>query len=333
MDWNNIIPITLFITYVLLAWFCYKIGCRSVQPIKTNNAELLIKKKELQDDIEELSQSKIYSMAEKYELEKQRQEIEKQLQIETLSLKNKQQEIQNLEERRSELEDEAQDQAEIFYQNQVTKMNSFFEQDRKKLEQKYDNLLNENEEIEKEIQSTKKELDSLKETRIAAISAAQQEKNISENKDFYCLKLPPQYQGDIEILKNILPKISKPRSILMAIWQTYYQPIAKQKFPQILGKTNVCGIYKITNQETGECYIGQAVDIRKRWMDHCKMMLQIDAPKNNQLYAAAALYGLDSFSFELLLECMPEELNQKEKYFIELYNADAVGYNQVKGNN
>ena len=60
-------------------------------------------------------------------------------------------------------------------------------------------------------------------------------------------------------------------------------------------------------------------------------MLQIDAPKNNQLYAAAALYGLDSFSFELLLECMPEELNQKEKYFIELYNADAVGYNQVKG--
>ena len=62
------------------------------------------------------------------------------------------------------------------------------------------------------------------------------------------------------------------------------------------------------------------------------MMLQIDAPQGNQLYAAAKEYGLDSFSFELLLECDPKELNEKEKYFIELYNSDAVGYNQTKGN-
>jgi hypothetical protein len=48
-------------------------------------------------------------------------------------------------------------------------------------------------------------------------------------------------------------------------------------------------------------------------MDHCKMMLQIDAPKNNQLYTAAAEYGLDVFSFELLLECESSQLNEKEK--------------------
>ena len=57
------------------------------------------------------------------------------------------------------------------------------------------------------------------------------------------------------------------------------------------------------------------------------MMLQIDAPKNNQLYAAAAEYGLEVFSFELLLECEPNQLNEKEKYFIELYQADTFGYN------
>lgn len=63
------------------------------------------------------------------------------------------------------------------------------------------------------------------------------------------------------------------------------------------------------------------------------MMLQIDAPKNNQLYMAAAEYGLDSFSFELLLECEPNQLNEKEKYFIKLYNSDAIGYNMNKGVN
>lgn len=63
------------------------------------------------------------------------------------------------------------------------------------------------------------------------------------------------------------------------------------------------------------------------------MMLQIDAPKNNQLYIAAAEYGLDSFSFELLLECESNQLNEKEKYFIKLYNSDAIGYNISKGVN
>ncbi len=66
-------------------------------------------------------------------------------------------------------------------------------------------------------------------------------------------------------------------------------------------------------------------------MDHCKAGLGIDTPQGNQLYAAMLEYGLDSFSFELLLECEPSQLNEKEKYFIELYNSDAIGYNQNRG--
>lgn len=103
-------------------------------------------------------------------------------------------------------------------------------------------------------------------------------------------------------------------------------------FPKILGAEKVCGIYKITNQETGECYVGQAKDVRKRWADHCKMMLQIDAPQGNKLYAAAEEYGLENFSFELLEECPEEKLNEKERYFISLYSADSLGYNSQKGN-
>lgn len=44
-------------------------------------------------------------------------------------------------------------------------------------------------------------------------------------------------------------------------------------------------------------------------------------------------YGLDDFSFELLEECKPNELDEKEKYFIELYNSKVFGFNGTVGNN
>lgn len=44
-------------------------------------------------------------------------------------------------------------------------------------------------------------------------------------------------------------------------------------------------------------------------------------------------YGLDDFSFELLLECKPNELDEKEAYFINLYNAKTFGLNGTGGNN
>ena len=66
-------------------------------------------------------------------------------------------------------------------------------------------------------------------------------------------------------------------------------------------------------------------------MAHCKAGLGIDTPQGNQYYRAMHEYGLDSFSFELLLECESNQLNEKEKYFIQLYNSDAFGYNMNKG--
>ena len=42
-------------------------------------------------------------------------------------------------------------------------------------------------------------------------------------------------------------------------------------------------------------------------------------------------YGLENFTFELLTECNQSELNEKEKYFIELYQADTFGYNGNRG--
>lgn len=93
----------------------------------------------------------------------------------------------------------------------------------------------------------------------------------------------------------------------------------------------MCGIYKITNLKTGECYIGQSKDVRKRWYEHMKAACGIDTPVGNKLYAAMQEQGISNFSFELLEECPLQDLDKKEKYFIELYHSDSLGYNGNAG--
>lgn len=77
----------------------------------------------------------------------------------------------------------------------------------------------------------------------------------------------PYYQDlhDVHILENIKPNLNKQRILSMLIWQSVWQPIAKKQFPIILQDKTKTGIYRITNIQTDECYIGQAVDVYKRW--------------------------------------------------------------------
>ena len=100
----------------------------------------------------------------------------------------------------------------------------------------------------------------------------------------------------------------------------------------VLGTSIVTGIYKITNQKTDMCYIGQSVDLASRWKQHAKCGLGIDTPQGNKLYKDMLEYGLDSYSWELLEECPREKLDEKEKYYINLYDAYNYGFNSTKGN-
>lgn len=176
------------------------------------------------------------------------------------------------------------------------------------------------------------ELDKLKATRAAAHEAMLREQEVKDNKDAYRLVPSASDLADSRRLEVVKRELNKPRILCMLIWQTYWQPLAKKQFPLILQDKTKCGIYKITNLITDECYVGQSVDVYKRWNDHCKCGLGIDTPPGNKLYKAIQEYGLDNFTFELLTECSQAELNEKEKYFIELYQADTFGYNSTGGN-
>ena len=87
------------------------------------------------------------------------------------------------------------------------------------------------------------------------------------------------------------------------------------------------GIYKITNNLTQECYIGQSVYIERRWQEHKNRYPYDTAP----LYQAMRQYGIDNFSWEIVETCLPEELNEKEKYWIKYYNSFKEGYNATNG--
>ena len=183
----------------------------------------------------------------------------------------------------------------------------------------------------KEKDKIEEDLEQLKATRAAIIQANIKEKEIEENSNFYCLTISEIDKADIKMLENIKPQLNKPRVLSMLIWSTFFQKPMTTLCNNIIGTSTVTGIYKITNQVTKECYIGQSVDISKRWKDHAKCGLGIDTPAGNKLYKAMQTYGIWNFSWEVLEQCSKDLLDEKEKYYIDLYDSYNFGYNSNTG--
>ena len=184
----------------------------------------------------------------------------------------------------------------------------------------------------READEVRSDLDKIKATRTAAIEAARREKDIENNLTFYCLDISDADKRDIAKLEALKPSLNKPRVLSMLIWQTWFQKPLKALSANVVGATDATGIYKITNIKTKECYIGQAMHIKERWAEHAKCGLGIDTPAGNKLYKAIQEFGLWNFSFEVLEKCPREQLNEKEKYYIDLYSSYDYGYNSTRGN-
>ena len=217
---------------------------------------------------------------------------------------------------------------QIFFQRQQD-LNRDLEQQKetieKELEERRGAALREKDQIEAD-------LAKIKSTRAAAMEAQLREQEIKEKLSFYCLQVKPADLEDIKILERVRQNLHTPRIMAMLIWKTFFQAAANTLCANVIGSTVKTGIYKITNQVSGLCYIGQAVNLRERWLQHIKAGLSIDTPAGNKLYQAMIQDGVWNFSFEVLEECKPEELNDKERYYIELYDSKNYGYNTTKGN-
>lgn len=219
---------------------------------------------------------------------------------------------------------------DIEYQHRDKDLNIQYQNKTKTLEEQYALYANS---IQQEKELVQSELDSLKNTKAAAIEAARKEREIQEQPDKYCIQMSDDEIHDIEYLNGIMPKLKFPEVLGKCIWSVFFQKKMKAFFANILGPEEVCGIYKITDQLTGESYIGQSVKIKARWTEHIKCGIgAMPASNANQLYAAMRRDGIWNFSFELLTECSKEELDTQERRFIDLYASDTIGLNSKRGN-
>ena len=196
------------------------------------------------------------------------------------------------------------------------------------LNESYENIQTK---INAEINQIRIDLDKISATRTAAIKAQLEEEKIQQQAKYYSLSIEDIDKREIKILQSIENEIRDPRPIRMIVWQTYYSKKANELASRVLGPKTKCGIYKITNKINKMCYIGQALDIKKRWREHMKHGLGIDMPANNKLYQAMQKEGISNFTFEMLEECVAVDLNEKEAFYINLYNSYDYGYNSNKG--
>lgn len=90
-------------------------------------------------------------------------------------------------------------------------------------------------------------------------------------------------------------------------------------------------IYIITNSINDKVYIGQTIQsLKDRWYEHCRK----GCSKNEadmHIKRAILKYGKENFRIKELEKCKVEDLDEREIYYISLYDSYVKGYNNTKG--
>lgn len=90
-------------------------------------------------------------------------------------------------------------------------------------------------------------------------------------------------------------------------------------------------IYKITNKLNNKVYIGKTLEsVDKRWAEHLHDYNR-DRNKDRPLYRAMKKYGCNNFEITTVEECSVDELNNREQYWISMFDSFKHGYNATIG--
>ena len=89
---------------------------------------------------------------------------------------------------------------------------------------------------------------------------------------------------------------------------------------------STCGIYCITCTANDKRYVGSSKNVQMRMRAH-KYNAGSDNSTLPLLYNDIRLYGLESFTIEILEHCSEKDLLEREDYWIEVLQTNIDGYN------
>lgn len=182
-----------------------------------------------------------------------------------------------------------------------------------------------------EVRAATAELQAWKAKQTALLEAQRAEEERKLNADRYKIFLSSADYSEIAHLRGVVPFLRNPRVIYKMIWEGYFRTPVKELSDRIVPKDADTGIYKLTDLATGQVYIGQTVDAKKRFSEHCKNALHLGSSMNNKLYKAMEEHGIENFSFEFLEQCDKLDLNDREKFYIDYYQSVEYGLNEKAG--
>ena len=185
--------------------------------------------------------------------------------------------------------------------------------------------------LKAELEPLIKEVEDYKAKRNAIIEAQKREIELRDQIEYHKIQLSETVIGDIKYIQSILDRLSKPDVVAKVVWETYIQKPTKEMLNRIIGKEKKTGIYRITDINTQECYIGQGVDVARRITEHVKGTLGIQSIADQKIHHIMAEKGLQNWTFELLEDCAKESLNEREKFYIAYYRSNEFGYNKTVG--
>jgi group I intron endonuclease len=83
------------------------------------------------------------------------------------------------------------------------------------------------------------------------------------------------------------------------------------------------GIYKITNPK-GKVYIGQSINIERRFKEYKRLAKRSAGRK---ILNSLKGYGVENHTFEVIEECLKEQLHEREYYWKKYYTSVEDGLN------
>ena len=148
---------------------------------------------------------------------------------------------------------------------------------------------------------------------------------------FYTIQVPDEYKDDINFLvTTVSQKVQHPDIINKLVWAEYVKPYIEGTFKRV-GIEDKPGIYKITNIDSGKCYIGKSTNVKKRITDHFKSSIGIKTIADQAVHHEIWKTGFWNWAIEIVIYCEKEQLNELEKYYIDFFKSNTFGYNKTGG--